>query len=80
MGAIGVALLTEENMNGRRTNFRGEAILEGDYGTAITRCEDCENNCEVLQLLQGNKLLASFGSRCGKYNLACCEMLNHDIY
>lgn len=68
MGAIGVALLTEENMNGRRSSFRGEAILEGRYRTAITRCGDCENNCELLNLYYGDELLSVSGSRCGKYS------------
>jgi len=68
MGAIGIALLTEENMNGRRTNFRGGAILEESYRTEITRCEDCENNCELLNLYYGDEVLAVSGSRCGKYN------------
>ncbi len=68
MGAIGIALLTEENMNGRKTQFRGDAILDSSYRTEITRCGDCENNCELLWLYYGDEVLAVSGSHCGKNN------------
>ena len=68
MGAIGIALLAEENMNGRHTNFRGDAILDSNYRTEISRCEECENNCELLHLYHGDEVLAVSGSRCEKNN------------
>ncbi|MBA7668697.1 hypothetical protein ES703_76812 [subsurface metagenome] len=68
MGAIGIALLTEENMDGRHTNFRGDAILNSNHRTEIAHCEDCENNCELLNLYCNGDLLAVSGSRCGKNN------------
>lgn len=68
MGAIGIALLAEESMNGRPTNFRGDAILDSNYRTQISPCEDCENNCELLNLYYGDELLSVSGSRCGKNN------------
>ncbi|MBA7475074.1 (R)-phenyllactate dehydratase activator [subsurface metagenome] len=68
MGAIGIALLAEESMNGRHTNFRGGAILDSNYMTQISRCEECENNCELLNLYHGDELLSVSGSRCGKNN------------
>ncbi|GAH61779.1 unnamed protein product, partial [marine sediment metagenome] len=68
MGAIGIALLTEENMNGRHSNFRGDAILDSSYRTEITHCDGCENNCELLHLYYGDEVLAVSGSRCGKFN------------
>ncbi|MBA7696641.1 (R)-phenyllactate dehydratase activator [subsurface metagenome] len=67
MGAIGIALLAEENMNGH-TRFRGDAILDTRYRTEIRHCEDCENNCELLYLLYRDEVLAVSGSRCGKNN------------
>ena len=68
MGAIGIALLTEENMNGRKTNFRGDAILDSNHRTEIAHCGDCENNCELLKLYCGDELLGVSGSRCEKHN------------
>jgi len=69
MGAIGIALLTEENMNEHPTNFRGDAILKSDYTTKISYCNECENKCELLSLYCDGKLLGRSGSRCEKKNL-----------
>lgn len=68
MGAIGIAILTEENMNGRATKFRGDAILESNHRTEIVHCQDCENNCELLKLYCDGQLLSVSGSRCEKHN------------
>jgi predicted CoA-substrate-specific enzyme activase len=68
MGAIGIAILTEENMNGQPTKFRGEAILESNHRTEIAHCQDCENNCELLSLYCDGQLLSVSGSRCEKHN------------
>jgi len=68
MGAIGIAILTEENMNGQPTKFRGDAILDSNHRTEIAHCQDCENNCELLKLYCGDELLGVSGSRCGKHN------------
>jgi len=69
-GAIGIALLTQEQ-NIRHTRFRGEAILDAGYRTEIKHCQGingCENNCELLYLYYGDKVLAVSGSRCEKLN------------
>ena len=68
MGAIGIAILTEENMNGQPTKFRGEAILDSNHRTEITHCDGCENNCELLKLYCDGQLLSVSGSRCEKHN------------
>ena len=68
MGAIGIALLTEENMNGQPTRFRGDAILESNHSTEIAHCDGCENNCELLRLYCDGQLLSVSGSRCEKHN------------
>lgn len=70
-GAIGIALLTEEQMNGRKTNFRGDAILTPEYRIEVKRCPDpCSNECELTLLLYQDKALAVFGSKCGKWENA----------
>jgi len=69
MGAIGIAILTEENMNGQHTRFRGDAILDSNHRTEIAHCDGCENNCELLKLFCGDELLGVSGSRCGKHNI-----------
>jgi len=70
MGAIGIALLTEESMNGRATKFRGvKEVVSADYRTEIGYCDDCPNHCELLSLYCDGELLARSGSRCEKKNL-----------
>ncbi len=68
MGAIGMTILIKENMNGRATKFRGDAILESNHRTEIAHCQDCENNCELLSLYCDGQLLSCSGSRCEKHN------------
>jgi len=70
-GAVGIALLTEEQMNGRKTNFRGDAILAPEYLIEVKECPDpCPNECELTLLLYQGKLLAVFGSKCGRWENA----------
>jgi len=70
MGAIGIAELTKEQMNGAKTTFRGvENIVGADYRTEISYCEDCENRCELLSLYADGELVGRSGSRCEKNNL-----------
>jgi len=69
MGAIGIAQLTKEQMNGE-TQFRGiDHVINADYHTDISYCEDCENRCELLSLYRDGELVGRSGSRCGKNNL-----------
>lgn len=69
-GAVGIALLTEEQMNGRKTNFRGDAILAQEYRIEVKHCPDpCPNECELTVLLYQGEALAVFGSKCEKNNL-----------
>jgi len=68
-GAVGIALLAEEGMkNGRKTNFRGDAILAPEYRIEVRQCPDpCPNECELTLLVYQDKGLAVFGSKCGKW-------------
>lgn len=70
MGAIGIAQLTKEQMNGTVSSFRGiKNIVDSDYKTDIEYCEDCENRCELLSLYCNGELIGRSGSRCEKNNL-----------
>ena len=71
MGAIGIAELTREQMaNGAKSSFRGiDNIINSEYKTKISYCEDCENRCELLSLYCDGELLGRSGSRCEKNNL-----------
>jgi len=70
MGAIGIAELTREQMDGRPSKFRGIGdVVNADYKTKISHCEDCENRCELLSLYCDGELVGRGGSRCEKNNL-----------
>lgn len=70
MGAIGIAELTREQMDGRPSKFRGIGkVVNADYKTEINHCEDCENRCELLSLYCDDELVGRSGSRCEKNNL-----------
>ena len=69
MGAIGIAELTKEQMNGHST-FKGiEQIVNATYKTEVSYCEDCENRCELFSLYCDNGLIGRSGSRCEKNNI-----------
>ena len=67
-GATGIALLAEENMDGRKSSFRGDAILAPEYRIEVKQCPDpCPNECELTFLLYQGNALAVFGSKCGRW-------------
>lgn len=63
-GAVGAALLVKEK-NIAKTKFKGIENLENL--TIRTICGDgCSNECEIVQILNGEKVVGSYGARCGK--------------
>jgi predicted CoA-substrate-specific enzyme activase len=75
MGAIGCALLAYENRRatGAQTCFRTFAASGFEYRTSSFRCGRCANNCEVVKVEVGDELLARWGGRCGRWDLAAPE-------
>lgn len=68
-GAIGAALLAQEYYRGEPSRFKGPALLEYDFTTRGFECQDCPNQCEVVEIFQNGKRISSWGSRCGKWNI-----------
>ena len=70
MGAIGVALLTEEEAPYfEKSSFRGFSLSDIEYSTTSFLCDGCSNNCEIVKIKVGRKVLACWGGRCGKWEL-----------
>jgi predicted CoA-substrate-specific enzyme activase len=65
LGAIGAAILALENRPAQ-TQFKGFQLAEFDYQIRSFICQDCENHCEITQIMQSGDPIASNGSRCGK--------------
>ena len=69
MGAIGAAILAQEEMkNKRKTNFRGFEILNMEYKVKGFECNGCSNKCEVVEIRDKDKVLARYGDKCGKWS------------
>ncbi len=67
LGAIGAALLAMDHRPAQ-TQFKGFQLADFDYEIKAFICRDCENRCEVTQIMQNGNPIASNGSRCGKLN------------
>ena len=73
MGALGMAILVRDYYieHEYETEFRGLEVAEIEFTTSAFDCGDCPNNCEIVQVKMpeyGNKVIARWGSRCGKWD------------
>ncbi len=73
MGALGMAILVRDHFVNHETEtlFRGFDVAEIEFVTSAFSCGDCPNNCEIVQVKMPedeNKVIARWGSRCGKWN------------
>ncbi|MCR4400661.1 MAG: acyl-CoA dehydratase activase [Syntrophomonadaceae bacterium] len=68
MGAIGAALLARDlRRPGAPTAFKGWRVKDLEFKTTSFECQGCPNLCEVVQFRQEGRVLARWGSRCGKW-------------
>ena len=63
MGALGVAILAHKNSLNKTYNLD---IKELKFETSGFECKGCPNNCEILKIIKNNKVIDTWGSRCGK--------------
>ncbi|CDZ23850.1 putative CoA-substrate-specific enzyme activase [[Clostridium] cellulosi] len=70
MGAWGAAMLAQKKMekSGEKTAFRGFANACAHYETNSRECGGCANNCEVIEITMGGKVVARWGDKCGKWS------------
>lgn len=69
MGAIGAAALGRKKAEEQGyTNFRGTKLYEKDYKVNGKECNGCSNLCEILEIFEGNEVLARYGDKCGKWS------------
>lgn len=76
MGALGVAMLAQEEMASRRrqgqdtkTSFRGFHGAELQYQASSFECNHCPNSCEVIEISCNNEVLARWGGRCPRWDI-----------
>lgn len=67
MGAIGVAMLACcQSTNG--TSFKGfEECFAQEFKSHGFECDDCPNQCEIVEAIRNGNIVARYGSRCGKW-------------
>ncbi len=72
MGAIGAAILAQEEVHKRprKTSFYGWDIPDMNFETSGFECDGCSNICEIVEIKKNGNLIARWGSRCGKWDLA----------
>jgi predicted CoA-substrate-specific enzyme activase len=66
MGAYGAALLAME-ANVAKSRFRGTNIWTRHIQTQGIVCEDCPNNCEIIEIIDTGEVVGRTGGRCGKW-------------
>ena len=64
MGALGIAILSRKNSDGREYNLD---IKDIEFKTVGNECSGCSNNCEILRIFKDKKLVDTWGSMCGKF-------------
>lgn len=64
MGALGIAILSHKNSDGREYNLD---IKDIEFKTVGNECNGCSNNCEILRIFKDKKLVDTWGSMCGKF-------------
>jgi predicted CoA-substrate-specific enzyme activase len=66
MGAIGVAKLVKK-AKPPQTQFRGFDLLQKSCSTRGFECSECGNQCEVVQLIVDDRVVACWGDLCERY-------------
>ena len=64
MGAIGIAVLAKKNKTGSTYSLELKNLK---FQTKAFECDRCSNSCALLKIYRNNKLVDSWGSKCGKY-------------
>lgn len=63
MGALGIAILSKKDVNDKVYSLDIKNI---DFSTKGRECSGCSNNCEILNIYKDNKVIDTWGSKCGK--------------
>jgi predicted CoA-substrate-specific enzyme activase len=64
MGAIGAAILVKEEIEYKKSRFKGFIIREQDYKMSAFECYNCSSLCEISEIWQDDHVLARWGGCC----------------
>ncbi len=68
IGAIGIAILAME-ANPAKTAFKGFDLVDFEYTNTSFTCDKCPNHCEIINVIREEKVFATNGSRCERYDV-----------
>jgi predicted CoA-substrate-specific enzyme activase len=69
-GAIGAALLAEEEVAAEASSFKGFAISRQQYTTSSFECRECPRLCQIARLLLDGQMVYSWGGGCDLFQQA----------
>ncbi len=70
MGAIGAAILArekKENKKIKKSRFKGFQLIDDDFKTRSFNCDNCSNNCEIINIYQNEKIIDQHGAKCNRW-------------
>jgi len=74
MGAVGAALIARDTVEKQGfSRFKGFEIAGADYRAGTFECQGCPNCCEIIEIKEGEEILARWGDRCGKWSSSVGE-------
>ncbi len=69
-GAIGAALLAEEEATAMVSSFKGFTISQQQYSTSVIECRECPRLCRIKQLLLDGDTVYRWGGKCDIFQQA----------
>ena len=76
MGAIGAAILAQEEMEIRAINnketkssFCGWETPDMNYQTRSFLCDNCENICEIVEIKREDEIIGRWGGKCSRWDI-----------
>ena len=66
MPALGAAILVKEKAL-KETKFKRAEYFKAAIMQKVWSCEDCSNNCELIDVMVDNEKISTTGSVCGKH-------------
>ena len=66
MGAYGAALIASRS-GIEKTKFRGYEVCRREIITQSFTCDDCPNQCEIVEIVDQGEVISRSGGRCRKW-------------
>jgi len=66
MGAYGAALIASRSEI-EKTRFRGYEVCHREIVTQSFMCDDCPNQCEIVEIIDQGEVISRSGGRCRKW-------------